>query len=282
MMSSQKIGIVGLGLIGGSLGLDLQSLGHEVYGLANRKETAEKAKERGLAQVVSTDPTVLKNCSMIILALPLSNLIHPTQELVNALPINAIITDVGSVKKPVINTWRDLHPRFVASHPMAGTIENGVNAGRPKLFRNHPWIATPENNTDVQALKTVKELATDLGSKWIVTNPETHDQAVALISHLPVFMSAALIKTVSNEENYDLLNLSKDIASSGFKDTSRVGGGNPGLGVAMAENNTTALLNALKTYRSTIDQLEAIIRAKNWPELYKELEGTKQNRSDFL
>ena len=281
-MGSKRIGIVGLGLIGGSLGLDLQKLGHEVYGIANRKENAVRAKERGLAQFISTSPNLLSNCSIIILALPLPQLLNPKSDLITALPINAVITDVGSVKKPVLDRWRELHPRFVASHPMAGTIENGVEAGQPQLFKSKPWIATPEAKTDMTALKEVKALATSLGSKWISTDAETHDEAVALISHLPVFISAALIKAVSHNRTHELLDLTKAIASSGFKDTSRVGGGNPALGVAMATNNTYAVLDALKAYRSTIEELEKIIRAKQWKELEQELQDTQKNRSDFL
>ena len=281
-MNSNKIGIVGLGLIGGSLGLDLQSLGHDVYGLVKREETAARARERGLAQFISTNSNILKNCSIIILALPLTQLINPTQELVKSLPTTAVITDVGSVKKPVIAKWRELHPRFVASHPMAGTNANGVEAGQSQLFKNHPWISTPEKATDLEALKIVEELATSLGSKWISTDPETHDQAVSLISHLPVFISAALIQAVSNVRDNTLLELTKTIASSGFKDTSRVGGGNPDLGVAMATYNTSAILNALKEYRLRIDQLEGFIRTKEWGKLQQELEETQLSRSDFL
>ncbi len=135
---SENIGIVGLGLIGGSLGLDLQKLGHTVYGISHREKTAKKARERKLANFVSTDPTILKNCSIIYIALPLEQLINPSSILINAIPKNAVVTDVGSVKVPILNTWKKLHPRFVASHPMTGTEESGVNAGQHNLFKDNP------------------------------------------------------------------------------------------------------------------------------------------------
>ncbi len=281
-MEFNRIGIVGLGLIGGSIGLDLQRLGYEVYGLTNRDQTAIRAKERGLAQFTSTNPNIIADCSIIILALPLPQLINPPQELIDALPQNAVITDVGSVKTPVIKAWQNLHPRFVGSHPMAGTIEQGVEAGRRDLFKNHPWISTPYNATDKDALKSINELAINLGSNWITTDPELHDQAVALISHLPVFISAALIQTVKNGSNNTLLKLTKAIASSGFADTTRVGGGNPQLGVAMASSNTSAILNALNSYRSEIDKLEVMIKENQWEQLKQELKETQSNRPDFL
>ena len=101
---STNIGIVGLGLIGGSLGLDLQKLGYTVYGITHREETAKKARERKLAQIISTDPNSLKHCSIIFIALPLDELLNPKSFLMDAIPKHAVVTDVGSVKVPVLKT----------------------------------------------------------------------------------------------------------------------------------------------------------------------------------
>ena len=92
--TSKNIGIVGLGLIGGSLGLDLQKLGYTVYGITHREKTAKKSRERKLAQVISTDPCVLKDCFLIYLALPLEELLSPSSVLINSIPKNAVVTDV--------------------------------------------------------------------------------------------------------------------------------------------------------------------------------------------
>ncbi len=281
-MELHRIGIIGLGLIGGSIGLDLQAKGHEVCGLVHREITASRAQERGLAQIVSTDPTIIKDCSIVIVALPLQQLIEPTQELIDALPANAVITDVGSVKKPILNKWKNLHPKFIASHPMSGTIQTGVEAGQRELFKNKPWVATPDQTTDQEALKVVKNLAITLGSNWITTDADTHDQAVALISHLPVFISASLLQAVSQEQNNQVLDLAKAIASSGFKDTTRVGGGNPSLGVAMAMHNSKKILESLSAYRSSIDKFEEMISNKQWNKLQEELKKTQQQRPEYL
>ena len=116
-----KIGIVGLGLIGGSLGLKLQSLNHTIYGIANNEFNEKKAKEKKVANFVSCDLSLLKKCELIILALPIKDLISPSQRLVASIPQETILTDVGSVKAPIVNTWENLHPLFIGSHPMAGT-----------------------------------------------------------------------------------------------------------------------------------------------------------------
>ncbi len=272
------IGIVGLGLIGGSLALDLQSIGIAVHGLVHRSETVKIAEERGLAQIVSTDPDVLKDCKVVFLALPLDQLINPSPALIDALPDAAVIADVGSVKVPVLKIWTELHPRFVASHPMAGTAFSGVRSGQIGLFQGRPWVLTPNSNTDINALDTINNIALALGSKVILTDAERHDESVALISHLPVLISAALLKTLGDQRDSNISNLCKKLASSGFEDTTRVGGGNPDLGTSMASNNTSAILKALSSYRWNLEQIEGAILSGNWNQLCKELEYTQSIR----
>ena len=280
--SSKNIGIVGLGLIGGSLGLDLQKLGHTVYGITHREETAQKARERKLAKIVSTDPSILKNCSLIYIALPLEQLLKPSSVLINAIPRNAVVTDVGSVKLPILNTWNKLHPRFVASHPMAGTEESGVNAGQLNLFQNKPWVVTPNQETDKKALEIVHQISLSLGSIWISSEAQIHDEAVALISHLPVLISAALLNTLCTNINPSIYSLAKSISSNGFADTSRVGGGNPALGVSMAKFNKANLKRQLSTYRHSLDLFEQYLCEENWNEIEKILVNVQKERKKFI
>lgn len=282
MAAQQTVGVVGLGLIGGSLGLDLQARGCWVQGLVHRPSTAERAVERGLANAVSTDPACLAHCDLVILALPIPLLLKPDPVLVAALPDTAVVTDVASVKAPVLAVWRDCHPRFVASHPMAGTEHAGVEAGQRDLFKGRPWIATPDDSTDPEALARVEVLASGLGSRWTTAAAAQHDQAVALISHLPVFVSAALLRAVGDERDPAVRQLAMTLASSGFADTSRVGGGNPALGVAMAAGNTEAVLRGLAAYRWSLEQLEEAVLNENWQQLHQELKRTQSLRPSFL
>ena len=277
-----RVGIVGLGLIGGSLGLDLRAQGWDVQGLVHRASTAERARDRQLVTSVSTEPSCLAGCDLVILALPIPLLLQPDPGLLAALPQQAVVTDVGSVKQPVLEVWRRLHPRFVASHPMAGTASAGVEAGQANLFQGRPWIATPDSGTDKQAISVVRDLATSLGSHWLTASAAEHDQAVALISHLPVLVSAALLAAVGNERDPAVRRLAMQLASSGFADTTRVGGGNPDLGVAMASSNAEAVLRGLAAYRWSLEQLEDAVLKGNWRQLQLELERTRDLRPDFL
>ena len=277
-----RVGIVGLGLIGGSLGLDLQAQGWTVQGLVHRQITADRAMARRLVGTVSTDPRCLADCDVVILALPIPLLLNPPEELVAALPESAVVTDVGSVKQPVLAVWRQRHPRFVASHPMAGTAQAGVDAGVLNLFRGRPWIATPDAQTDPIALDQVRDLALSVGGHWLTSTASQHDQAVALISHMPVLVSAALLRAVGDERDPEIRQLAMVLASSGFADTSRVGGGNPQLGVAMAATNRDAVLRGLAAYRWSLEQLEDAVLQQNWSQLELELLRTQTLRPDFL
>ncbi len=280
------VGIVGLGLIGGSLALDLQDLGLEVRGLVHRSATAARARERGLAQRIGTDPAILAGCGLVVLALPLDRLLEPDPALLAALPPSAVITDVGSVKQPVLARWHSLHPRFVAAHPMAGTAEAGVEAGFTGLFRGRPWVVTPTPETDPAALAAVQALALAVGARWIRCSALDHDRAVALISHLPVLVSAALLSNADHQSaaagGDALPALVRALASSGFADTTRVGGGNPELGVLMARCNREAVAEALDGYRRCLDALEACLNGEDWAGLQGELARCQRLRPGFL
>ncbi len=276
------VGLVGLGLIGGSLGLDLRRRGIRVQALVHRSATAERARARQLAEAVDTDPAVLQGCGLVVLALPLDRLLDPPAELLAALPTGAVVTDVGSVKGPVLERWRH-RQRFVASHPMAGTAAAGVEAGIPGLFRGRPWVATPEPTTDPDALAVVRQLAETVGARWLTCDAGAHDRSVALISHLPVLLGAALIEAAAaGGAEADTGGLVRALASSGFADTSRVGGGNPDLGTLMARCNREALLAALGHYRHQLEQLESLVQGSDWGGLQRALSRCQALRPEFL
>ena len=276
-----NIGIVGLGLIGGSIGLKLQTLNHRVYGCVNNVSNKKIAINRNLADVISCDYRILKNCELIILALPIKDLMNPSIELINSMPSNAVVTDVGSIKDPIIKKWEKLHSGFIGSHPMAGNENKGAKAGEESLFENKVWIITPTPTTQKRSIKKLKELILSMNCKIYETFPEEHDKAVSFISHLPIFLSAALIETANTKDNQSLLNLSQHISSTGFYDTSRVGGGNPDLGVDLAKNNQINILLAINIFKDKLNELEDIILKKDWKLLKKKLEESRQLRKKF-
>ena len=164
---------------------------------------------------------------------------------------------------------------------MAGTEEKGVNAGKIELFDNSKWVITPTNQTDQNSLQTLSKLFKDMGCDIYLENPVIHDQAVANISHLPIYLASCLIETAYCKSNKDLFNLSGKLAATGFSDTSRVGGGNPALGVDLAENNTNNILNSLRNYKKNISEIEKIFEDKNWNLLEEKLKKSQKWRNHF-
>ena len=277
-----KIGIVGLGLIGGSLGLKLQSLNHTIYGLVNNEFNEKKAKEKKLANIVSCNLSVLKECELIFLALPIKDLINPPNQLVASIPREAIVTDVGSIKEPIINTWENLHPLFIGSHPMAGTEKKGVDSGFEGLFKNAKWIITPTQNSNPNAVRTISKIIKSMDCKIFQASPKEHDAAVSLISHLPIYLASALIETAYTRNDQSLLELTQKIAATGFADTSRVGGGNEKLGLDLAMNNQINVLNAINNFKNNLITLESLIKEKNWELLSSKLAEAKEIRKRFI
>jgi arogenate dehydrogenase (NADP+) len=277
-----KIGIVGLGLIGGSIGLDLRALGHEVWGVSARASTCDRAIVRGAVDHASQDLGSLQPVEVVFVCTPIA-LMEPTvANLAAQLDEATIITDVASVKGDLVARLTQLWPNFVGGHPMAGTAENGIEAALSDLFVNNPYVLTPIATTVPRAIETIAQLATDLRAKLLYCDPHHHDRAVALISHLPVMVSASLITTCLGEQNPAILELAQNLASSGFRDTSRVGGGNPELGLMMAQHNQAALLRGLQTYRGEIDRLIQQVETADWTGLQTTLEKTAAGRSPFL
>ena len=291
-LEGRPVGIVGLGLIGGSLGLDLQAAGLEVRALVHREATADRARQRQLASVVSTAASVLEDCALVVLALPLDRLLDPDPALLRALPPDAVVTDVGSVKQPVLDRWQGLLSQagrggqlglFVASHPMAGTALAGVEAGVVGLFQGRPWVATPDGRTDPGALALVEALAKAVGARWLTCGAADHDRAVAWISHLPVLVGAALLRAADQGSGAaGLGNLARALASSGFADTTRVGGGNPELGTLMARCNREALLACLDGYQEAIGTLQELVQHERWQDLAGALDDAQRLRPTFL
>ena len=117
------------------------------------------------------------------LALPIKDLINPSQQLVESIPKETVVTDVGSIKEPIINTWENLHPLFIGSHPMAGTEKKGVDSGFEDLFRNAKWIITPSQNSNLNAVNTLSRIINSMDCEICLASAKEHDEAVSIISH---------------------------------------------------------------------------------------------------
>ncbi|KAI9134681.1 prephenate/arogenate dehydrogenase [Acaryochloris sp. CCMEE 5410] len=277
-----NIGIVGLGLIGGSLAYDFRALGYKVLGVSRQPQTCEDAVKLGAVDVASGDLTSLAPVDVVFICTPVSVIDAIAARLIPHLSQNAILTDVGSVKGSVVKRLTPLWPCFIGGHPMAGSEETGIHAAQSRLFAGNPYILTPTAETPADVIETMKELVSQLDCNLHECSPTVHDRAVAWISHLPKMTSAALITACLSEADSEILQLAQSFASSGFRDTSRVGGGNPELGCMMAQYNREELLRSLHQYRHSLDQLTDVIERSDWSALEDLLNQTQAERPKFL
>jgi arogenate dehydrogenase (NADP+) len=276
-----NIGIVGLGLIGASLGLTWRSRGLRVLGVTRKPQDCDLAIARGIVDEASTDLTLLAEAEAIAICTPLSAILPTVEQLIPHLRPETIVTDVGSVKAPIVSAATQLWPNFVGGHPMAGTTESGIRSARHRLFEGKPYVLTPIAQTPRSAMTCMEELVRLLGATLYRCDPQDHDRAVAWVSHLPVFVSAALVETCANEPDAVVSGLARELSSSGFRDTTRVGGGNPTLGMMMARYNRENLLNALRSYRQHLDRSIDALESQQWSVLTEMFEQTQSERSEF-
>lgn len=277
-----KIGIVGIGLIGASLGWDFRQMGHQVIGVSRQQATCEIAERDGICDRASCDLASLKATEIIFICTPIAAIIPTIELLIPHLHPDTIITDAGSVKGAIVDRATALWPNFVGGHPMAGNSESGIAAFEKGLFADRPYVLTPVDKTVPVALTKVAELVKSLNCIIHYATPVQHDLAVAWISHLPIMVSASLISACLHEADPTILDFAKKFASTGFQDTSRVGGGNPEMGMMMAEYNREAILRSLYQYRDQLDRVIGSIESKQWTEVKNLLAKNQAIRPDFL
>ena len=230
-----KIGVVGLGLIGGSIFKDLIKFGHDVVGVS-QSQSGEK---------IYKSYDVLKDCEIIFVCSAMNKTLAVLDELEKYLNPETIVTDVCSLKSFVCKKQRAY--RFIPSHPMAGTEHKGFENSFEGLVKGAKWVITPVY-TPVEDCSVLTEIINKLGAEVVVTTPEKHDKAVALISHMPMVIAQAIFKTAEDNE------LAMKIASSGFRDMTRLAMSNTEMANDMVMMNSENIQNdILELYKSIGD-----------------------------
>ena len=242
-----KIGVVGLGLIGGSIFKDLKNLGYEVVGVSKSQK----------GENIYRDYDVLKTCNMVFVCSAMNKTLEILDCLENFLTPETVVTDVCSLKGFVCNKRRSY--RFIPSHPMAGTEHKGFENSFEGLFNGAKWVITPVFGESNELVDIIQKL----GAQPVITTPEKHDEAVALISHMPMVVAQAIFKTAQEND------LAMQIASSGFRDMTRLAMSNEEMANDMVQMNSENIQTSiLKLYKSIGDltsanYLEQIIDIKS-------------------
>lgn len=275
----RKVGIFGVGLLGGSVALGLKErfLAEEVHAYDQDPEALEKALFLGVADRVHTQlgPWVAE-LDLGVLAAPVGALPALGEALAPLAHPESLWTDVGSVKGEVVAALEGRLPHYLGGHPMAGSERAGVENAHAGLLQNAVWVLTPTEGTSPRAKEGVRRLVEALGAYPLEMPPLLHDRLVARISHLPYLLAVALNRMVAQSPHRDLLIF---LAAGGFRDLTRVASGSPRMSRDMVVANKEALKEAIEELRAVLLEMEELLEA---PEaLLEAAEAAKRTRDSL-
>ncbi len=265
-----KIAVVGLGLIGGSMALDLKQKGFasEIIGVDENQKHQKQAVELGLVDRLALLTDACKQADLVILATPVSAITSLLPQVLNEIGPKAIVTDVGSTKDAMIESVKD-HPkrkRYVPSHPMAGTEFSGPEAAHAGLFQGKAAVICDPSESDQDAVKKVEALYLALQMRLIFMSAREHDLHTAYVSHLSHISSFVLANTVlDKEKDADTI---FNLASGGFESTVRLAKSSPEMWTPIFEQNQANITEALGEYIERLKTFHENLKKKNF-------EGTK-------
>ncbi|QDT32586.1 prephenate dehydrogenase [Thalassoglobus polymorphus] len=252
----ENLAIVGVGLIGGSIALAAKKHGltRNVIGIGRNEQRLKLAKEQKLIDVALTDVTQLQNVDIAVVCTPVSRIAEDVIAVAQATPASTLITDAGSVKASLcteLDQYPEIAARFVGSHPLAGSHQSGFENANASLYENRKCVVTPSEHSPQEVVQTISSFWTQLGMDVRFMSPREHDHVLAMTSHLPHLVAAAVADQIDDH--------TVDFAATGFRDTTRVAAGDPGLWTAIFSENapqlvhvTDQLIAKLTRYRNAL------------------------------
>ena len=257
-----RAAVIGTGLIGGSIGLALAGLGHDVVGFDRDAERLARALELGAVGSVAADlEEAASEADVAFVALPVGAIAGAVARLLDAgVPL---VTDVGSVKGPVVAEVGRLCPegaaRFIGGHPMAGSEQEGIDGARADLFVGAAWVVTPTPATAEGTYATLSGILRELQAEVVAVTPEDHDVLVSFVSHVPQLAASTLmdVATTHEAQHRALLRL----AAGGFRDMTRIAASQPTIWLDILTSNRDAVLGALDAYLAGLQHARDIVAA---------------------
>lgn len=267
----RRANVLGLGLIGGSLGLALRERGWRVTGDDSDPARAEQALAMGAVDHVGLDPDSL----VTFVATPVLAVADVAKRALAE--TTGLVTDVGSVKAGVAASIDD--PRFVGGHPMAGSELEGLDGAEASLFAGAVWVLTPTATTADTTFSTVASIVAELGAEVVAVPPQRHDELVAVISHVPHLTAATLMGLASDraEDHAALLRL----AAGGFRDMTRIASGHPAIWLDICAENRGSILSALDGLIGGLSAMRRVVAEDDRAELHRRLSRAREARANL-
>jgi prephenate dehydrogenase len=278
----ERVTIIGTGLIGGSMGMDLRARGlaGEVVGVGRRQVSIDRALEAGACDRVTLDTEDgVSGADLVVLATPISALPKVLPPVVEAADTGCLLTDVASSKQNVIEQARsmlgdrdDLY--YLSTHPMAGSEKTGPTAAREGLFEDCVCIFTPSPTTPEEHVQRLQQLWEALGAEVVDMAPDRHDRLVARISHVPHLVAAALIEGADREDLW--------FAGGGLMDTTRVASSDPGLWCDIYDSNRNEVCRALDEHISLMRRMREMVEDGDFEKLGELLDRARRKRDELM
>jgi len=274
-----KVFVIGIGLIGGSMVLDIKALYPEatIYGIDNNERHLQQALELGVIDVAATMED-LQEADFVIVSVPVNVAISLLPKVLDLVGENAIVLEVGSTKNPICKAVAN-HPKrrnFIATHPIAGTEFSGPSAALRNLFRDKTNIICEVEKTAFKLQEKALEVFKNLGMRIRYMDPKSHDKHIAYVSHLSHISSFMLGKTVINKEKHeqDIF----DMAGSGFESTVRLAKSSPAMWTPIFEQNKAQVLESLEEYISNLTQFRDLLVQDDYNAIYEEMASVNKIR----
>ncbi len=289
-MTWDTVTIVGVGLIGGSIGLALSErrLAQNIIGVGRRTETLRQARLMGAVTETQTEfESAFARSNLIIVCTPVDMVVDVVRLALQHAPPHALITDVGSVKgsivasvnsaaaelRNVIPPPREKFPEFLGSHPMAGSEKGGVEFAKADLFFNRPSIVTPTEQNSAEKIRDIQSFWEKIGARVLTMSPAAHDVAVADVSHLPHLIASVLAAATPDE--------SLPLASSGWADTTRIAAGDVELWRQILLANRVPTLQALARFEKVLSEFRMALEHDSQQPLAELLAAGKRRRDSL-
>jgi len=280
-----RIAIIGLGLIGGSLGLAIKAArldNLEVVGYDREWGVGPKAQRLGAIDRAARDArSAARDAALVVIATPVLATRQVMEEIAPVLREGCVVTDTGSTKAEVLRWAGEIlpgHVDFVGGHPLAGKEQSGIQAADAHLFAGAAYCVVPHVNASERAIKAVLSLVGIVGARPVFIDAEEHDSYVAAVSHLPLVLSVALFSLAHNSQAWPDM---AELAASGFRDLTRLASGDPNMSHDICITNRERILHWLDRMMDELSRYRELIRDKD-EELFKALARTQLDRDTFL
>jgi prephenate dehydrogenase len=281
----KKITLIGVGLLGGSLGLALRKrrLADSVTGFVRRPASLKECRRVGAVDLATLDlPEAVQGAELVVLCTPIAQMRPLTEEMLGFLLSGAIVTDVGSVKQSVVRALSPLVAKagahFVGSHPMAGSEKTGVSAARADLFNDAVCVVTPSQHSDRAAVNRVATLWKSVGSRVLRMTPAAHDELVSHSSHLPHVIAAQLANLVLGPQSTKQQAM---LCANGFRDSTRIASSSPEMWRDIALANRDNLLGALDSFMAGLAGFKRVLKSNDPEAVSRFFEQAKKRRDKW-